>query len=100
MELVADEKLRVGKEANEQEERNVFMAGEDDDVIERVIRRARVVRPLLNQQRVGEVHLLMGDSIAQHYPFTVRKPHRILNLAEGGMTFRKLADEVEEDLAY
>ena len=107
--LVADEKLGVGKEANEEEERRVkqeveerkvFMAGEDDDVIERVIRQARVVRPLPNQPRVGEVHLLMGDSIARVYPFTVREPDRILNLAEGGMTFRRLADKVEENLTY
>ncbi|KAF0296358.1 hypothetical protein FJT64_006182 [Amphibalanus amphitrite] len=49
--------------------------------------------------RPGQVHLILGDSIARDCPYKVELPDRILNLVVGGFTFSCLAAGNEEMLA-
>ena len=52
----------VEEQGGMKEERNVFMASEHEgDDMERAIRQARMLRLLLNQQRVDAIHLSMGN---------------------------------------
>ena len=85
-----------------EEERVVSIRDEDEeeDDVSRVMRMARVVRPLEHYHQVGNVHLVIGDSIARDFPYRVVEPDRIVNVAEGGLTYRRLVKQIECDLAY
>ena len=46
----------------------------------------------------GQVHLILGDSIASDCPFNVDFPDGTLNLAVGGLAFSRLAARIEDML--
>ena len=74
-----------------EERRRVFL-DDKDEIIERVMCQAR--RGGGAERPKARVHLVIGDSIAKSFPFSVQAPDRVLNLAVGGLSFRRLVDSV------